>query len=98
MTTEEFKDLKTICAYAESKCDAAQLTTAEGAPINLYTYTWRYREGGVDTTHNVRKPTHLHIHMWPERDGLMTSISDPEAHTWDPGIFKSLNTSTQFEQ
>jgi diadenosine tetraphosphate (Ap4A) HIT family hydrolase len=85
----EFEDLKIIAAFAEKKYAQAKLQWDDKTPVSLYTYTWRNREHGRDTTHRVNKSTHLHLHMWPERDGLMTSITDPEATTWDPNIFMS---------
>ena len=83
----EFEGFQAISEYAEAKYAAANLTWGDNTPINMYTYSWRYRGGGLDTTHNVKKSMHLHVHMWPERDGLMTSITDPQAVAWDPAIF-----------
>ncbi len=88
LTEEEFSQLKQIKKKALSQYKKADLHWADGIPVNVFSYTWRVRQDGHDTTLNVSKSMHLHLHMWPEKDGMMSSITDPEAFTWNPELLK----------
>lgn len=88
LTNAEFAELKYIKKKALNRYAEANLLWPNGNTVNVFSYSWRIREDGIDKTFGVNKSTHLHIHMWPEQDGLMSSITDPEAYTWDTDLLK----------
>lgn len=88
LTNAEFDELKIIKRRALDQYVKADLHHPDGQPVNMFSYEWRVRQGGIDKTFGVTKSVHLHLHMWPERDGLMSSITDPEAHMWNTDLLK----------
>jgi Diadenosine tetraphosphate (Ap4A) hydrolase and other HIT family hydrolases len=88
LTKSEMAELMVIKNIAIHQYAEADLRWPDGTPMNVFTYMWRVREGGNDLTFNVKKSMHLHLHMWLEKDGLMTSITDPDAFSWDPDILR----------
>lgn len=88
LTTAEMTELMEIKKLATRQYTQLNLHWPDGTPMNVFTYMWRVRAGGEDLTFNVKKSMHLHLHMWPEKDGLMSSITDPDAANWDPGLLR----------
>ncbi len=79
---EEFEELSELKNYAE-KTYKEKINPLLEDLIYMFFYFWREREDGFDPHSNIKKPTHLHLHMVPERDGLMNKIVDPDASDFD---------------
>lgn len=90
LTTEEFTELKDLKQLALKRYKALDIKWPDGTTVNVFSYMWRVREGGVDQVSKVSKTMHLHLHMWPEDDGLMNSIADPYATEWNPDVLTTL--------
>ena len=73
---EEFKDYLEINEIAASGYRSSGFRRTAS-------YT-RHREDPFEIETNTPRLTHLHIHVFPDRAGLLDPVLDADARDWDP--------------
>ena len=76
---KELIEMIELYKYAHHKLLKTDLRYDDGTPVYQYIYFWRVRDR-TKNKGNIHKPSHFHLHLTPDRDGLLDPAMDLKAN------------------